>query len=87
MVKVKKSQDKKIALGYKPRDKKLSIELSQKQSELRDIIIKHLSRLRSEYFLSETALDNLQEDLLKQINRIINVGKVERIYFQEYTLM
>jgi flagellar basal body-associated protein FliL len=77
----------KIALGYKPKDKKLATELSQIQPELRDIVIKHLSRLKSEYFMQETALDNLQEDLLKQINRIINSGKIERIYFQVYTLM
>ena len=77
----------KIALGFKPRDKKLQTELTQIQPELRDIIIKSLSKLKSEYFLQETALDNLQEDLLKQINRILNSGKVERIYFQEYTLM
>ncbi len=77
----------KIALGFKPKDKKLQTELTQIQPELRDIIIKHLSRLKSDYFMQETALDNLQEDLLKQINRIVNSGKVERIYFQEYTLM
>ncbi|HOV12682.1 MAG TPA: flagellar basal body-associated FliL family protein [Spirochaetota bacterium] len=77
----------KIALGYKPKDKPLQTELSQIIPELRDIIIKQLSRLRSEYFADENALDRLEEDLLKQINRIVNTGKVERIYFQEYTLM
>jgi len=77
----------KIALGFRPKEKKLQTELTQIQPELRDIIIKHLSRLKSDYFMQETALDNLQEDLLKQINRIVNSGKVERIYFQEYTLM
>lgn len=77
----------KIALGYKPKDKPLQTELTQIIPELRDIIIKQLSRLRSEYFADENALDRLEEDLLKQINRIVNSGKVERIYFQEYTLM
>ncbi|OHD12346.1 MAG: hypothetical protein A2086_13570 [Spirochaetes bacterium GWD1_27_9] len=77
----------KLALGYKSKDKTLQTELSQIIPEMRDIIIKQLSRLRSDYFLDENALDRLEEDLLKQINRIVNSGKVERIYFQEYTLM
>ena len=77
----------KLSLGYKARDKKIQQELSQIIPEIRDIIIKHLSRLRSEYFADESALDRLEEDLLKQINRILNKGKVERIYFLEYTLM
>ncbi len=77
----------KIALGYKPKDKTLQTELTQIIPEIRDIIIKQLSRLRSDYFADENALDRLEEDLLKQVNRIVNTGKVERIYFQEYTLM
>ena len=77
----------KIALGYKPKDKTLQAELSQIIPEIRDIIIKQLSRLKSDYFTDENALDRLEEDLLKQVNRIVNSGKVERIYFQEYKLM
>jgi flagellar basal body-associated protein FliL len=77
----------KISLGYKPKDKALQTELSQIIPEMRDIVIKQLSRLKSDYFNDENALDRLEEDLLKQINRIVNSGKVERIYFQEYTLM
>lgn len=77
----------KIALGFKPKDKALQTELTQIIPEMRDIIIKQLSRLKSDYFTDENALDRLEEDLLKQVNRIINSGKVERIYFQEYTLM
>jgi flagellar protein FliL len=77
----------KISLGYKSGDKRLQAELTEIVPEMRDIVIKQLSRLNSEYFTDEAALDNLQEDLLKQINRIVNNGKVERILFQEFTIM
>ena len=79
----------KITLGYKTKDKKLQQEISQIKPEIRDIVIKHLSRLNSSYFTDKTgtSLEKLEEDFLKQINRILNNGKVERILFQEYTLM
>ena len=79
----------KITLGYKAKDKKLQQEISNIKPEIRDIVIKHLSHLRSDYFVDEmgSSLEKLEEDFLKQINRILNNGKVERILFQEYTLM
>jgi flagellar basal body-associated protein FliL len=79
----------KITLAYKAKDKKLQQEISSIIPEIRDIIIKHLSRLRSDDFtdVSGTSLEKLEDDFLKQINRILNNGKIERILFQEYTLM
>ncbi len=81
----------KITLGYKSKDRALQQELSQIKPEIRDIIIKHLSHLKSTDFADidsgGSALEKLEEDFLKQINRILNSGKVERILFQEYTLM
>lgn len=81
----------KISLAYKAKNKKLQQELSQIKPEIRDIIIKHISHLSSDYFVDKesggSALERLEEDFLKQINRILNTGKVERILFQEYTLM
>jgi len=81
----------KITLGYKMKDKALQQELSQIKPEIRDIIIKHLSHLSSEYFVDMesggSSLEKLEEDFLKQINRLLNTGKVQRILFQEYTLM
>lgn len=79
----------KITLGYQTDDKKLQQEISKIKPEIRDIIIKHLSHLKSDYFVDDTgsSLEKLEEDFLKQINRILNNGKVERILFQEYTLM
>jgi flagellar basal body-associated protein FliL len=77
----------KIALGYKGRDKRLQTELTQIVPEMRDIIIKQLSQLKSDYFEDPDALSKLEEDLLKQINRNVNTGKVDRILFQEFTLM
>jgi len=81
----------KITLGYKSKDSALQQELSQIKPEIRDLIIKHLSHLSSDYFVdvesSGSSLEKLEEDFLKQINRILNNGKVERILFQEYTLM
>jgi flagellar FliL protein len=79
----------KINLGYKAKDKKLQQEISSVIPEIRDIIIKQLSRMRSDDFTdaSGTSLEKLEEDFLKQINRILNNGKIERILFQEFTLM
>jgi flagellar basal body-associated protein FliL len=79
----------KIILGYKAEDKILGQELSAIKPEIRDIVIKHLSTLKSDYFSDQsgTSLERLEEDLLKQINRILNSGKVDRILFQDYNLM
>ena len=79
----------KITLGYRAKDKKLQQEISKIKPEIRDIVIKHLSHLNSDYFVDESgsSLEKLEEDFLKQINRILNNGKIERILFQEYTLM
>jgi|GEM_PF-1349574 len=79
----------KITLGYRAKDKKLQQEISKIKPEIRDIVIKHLSHLKSDYFVDESgsSLEKLEEDFLKQINRILNNGKIERILFQEYTLM
>lgn len=79
----------KIILGYKAADKKLQAEISKIKPEIRDIIIRQLSHLKSDYFVDESgsSLEKLEEDFLKQINRIINSGKIDRIYFQEFTLI
>lgn len=79
----------KINLGYKAQDKKLQQEITAVIPEIRDIIIKQLSRMRSDEFTdaSGTSLEKLEDSFLKQINRILNNGKVERIFFQEFTLM
>lgn len=76
-----------INLGFKAGDKKLQMELTQNIPQIRDIIIKTLSRLDSDYFKEGDSLDKLQEDLLKQINRVLNEGEVQYLFFQEYTLM
>lgn len=81
----------KITLAYKSKDKSLQQEISQIKPEIRDIIIKHLSHLSSEDFVDVksggSALEKIEADFLKQINRILNSGRIERILFQEYTLM
>ena len=79
----------KIILGYKSNDKLLQQEISSVKPEIRDIIIKYLSTKRSDDFndSSGNSLDKLEEDLLKQINRILNNGKIDRILFQDFTLM
>lgn len=76
-----------ISLGYKKGNKKIQQELTQIVPEIRDIVILYLSRRDSVFFAKPNALDVLKEDLLKQINRIVNSGKVERIFIEEYTLM
>lgn len=76
-----------LAIGFTAGDKKIQAELTQNQPEVRDIIIKSLSRLKSDYFQNENPLDKLEEDLIKQINKILNSGRVQRIFFLEYTLM
>lgn len=76
-----------IALAFQARNKKLQMELTQNIPQIRDIIIKTLSRLDSNYFKDGDALGKLQEDLIKQINRMLNEGEIDAIYFQEYTLM
>lgn len=76
-----------ISLGFRPNNKKLQMELTQNIPQVRDIIIKTLARLDSDYFKDPDALGKLQEDLIKQLNRMLNDGEIERIFFEEYTLM
>lgn len=79
----------KVTLGYDAQNKKLQQELTLVKSEIRDIIIKHLSHLSSDYFKDGTdnSMEKLEQDFLKQINRILNNGRVERVLFNEFTLM
>ncbi|MCU0822489.1 MAG: flagellar basal body-associated FliL family protein [Spirochaetes bacterium] len=77
----------KISLGFKEGNKKIGQELSSANAEIRDVIIKQLSHMKGEDFKKPNALDELEEALVKQINRLLNTGKIERVFFQEYTLM
>lgn len=77
----------KISLGFRKGEKQILTELSDRETEIRDIVIRHLSKLDFSYFNDTNALDNLRNDLIKQINnRLIN-GKILNIYFSDYTLM
>ncbi len=76
-----------ITLAFQAKNKKLQMELTQNIPQLRDIIIKTLSKLDSDYFKDTDPLGKFEEDLIKQINRILNEGEIDAIYFQEYTLM
>ena len=50
-------------------------------------VIKTLSKLEANYFSDVDPLSKLEDDLVKQINRMLNEGEIEGIFFQEYTLM
>ena len=76
-----------IALAYAEKNKKLQTELTQNKAQIRDIVIKTLSKLEANYFSDVDPLSKLEDDLVKQINRMLNEGEIEGIFFQEYTLM
>ncbi|MBO5288221.1 MAG: flagellar basal body-associated FliL family protein [Spirochaetales bacterium] len=76
-----------IALAYAEKNKKLQTELTQNKAQIRDIVIKTLSKLEANYFSDVDPLSKLEDDLIKQINRMLNEGEIEGIFFQEYTLM
>ena len=74
-----------IQLAYSGDNKKLQTELTQNKAQIRDIVIKTLSKLEANYFSDIDPLSKLEDDLVKQINRMLNEGEIEGIFFQEYT--
>ncbi len=70
-----------VALEYDPkRYKNLGIELSQREEQLRDIILSILYDKSFEEVTSKNRLEDLKEEIKDKINRVLIQGKIRNVY-------
>lgn len=75
----------KVNVGYDEKNKKLAEELTNKQTVIRDAIIFHFKGLESEEVKNQDNKE-MKEMLIASINNTLTNGKLEGIYFDEYTV-
>lgn len=75
----------KVNIGYDEKNKKLEEELTIKQTVIRDAIIFHFTNLKSEDVKNQDEVE-MKEELMISINNTLEEGKIEGIYFDEYTV-
>jgi len=69
-------------LGFKHGDAKLQTELTQKKTRIQDIIQIFLSRKKAEE-LRIVNIETLQRELLRQINGLLQNGKLKAVIIQD----
>lgn len=75
-----------IALGYDGDNKKLSNELSQREVQLRHIVIMILSGKKKEDLATVVQKNNLQDEIKSLINNTLTEGKIDEVFFEELVL-
>lgn len=75
----------KVSVGYDSENKKLTEEVKTKLAVIRDAIIFHFKSLESDEVKSQDD-KVLKEKLINSIDEKLTNGKLEGIYFDEYTL-
>ncbi len=76
----------KISLGYDLNDKTIGTEIGQRNREIQDLLLKLVST-KTVAELSPQRYDALQTEMMNQINRILQSGKVKRVTFREFSVV
>ena len=76
----------KVELGYEQGDSNLQTELNDRVSELENLIFLHVSQKRAED-LRPRNYATLQEELRRQINRVLINGQVEAVWLSEFVVV
>ncbi len=75
-----------VELGYEQGDSYLQTELNDRVSELENLVFLHVS-LQSADDLIPRNYKTLQEDLKRQINRVLINGQVEAVWLSEFVVV
>lgn len=71
---------------YNAEDKQFEEELVQKKEKLRDIILLWFSQYKYHEIYAMSEID-IKKDLLENINSILNLSKIKKIYFKEFVIL
>ncbi|WP_139368082.1 flagellar basal body-associated protein FliL [Priestia abyssalis] len=69
-----------IAFSIQTDSKKAKEELEMRDFQVRDIIVKDLSDMKAEQFKGRQGLSELEERLKVKINKLMQEGKVVKVY-------
>jgi flagellar basal body-associated protein FliL len=75
-----------VSLGYDPADKQVSGEISLREREIQNVLLKYISG-RTVTELSPAHYDDLQEGMRDAVNAIMTTAKIKSVVFREFTVV
>lgn len=75
-----------VSIAFETKASTVKSELQTKKVVIKDAVLRLLSERTSEELADPELRDDLKEALLKETNRILNDGNVDRLYFTEFVL-
>ena len=75
-----------VKLGFESDNPKALEELTTKDIVIRDAIVRYLSAQTVPDLAAIEKRDSLKQDLRKNINKILENGRITRLYFTQYVL-
>ena len=74
----------KVTMFLELSSKKTEEEIELKKNRVLDTAISYLSSLRYADTVGDNGKDRIRRELIKQVNGLLDTGKVRRIYFSEF---
>lgn len=75
-----------ISIAFEAKSTSVENELDDKKVVVKDAVLALLSEHTAEELSDPGQRDELKDELLKETNRILNSGTVDRLYFTEFVL-
>ncbi|HPH02673.1 MAG TPA: flagellar basal body-associated FliL family protein [Spirochaetota bacterium] len=76
----------KLSLGYEKNNLLLQTELSERRMQIFDLIMLTLNGKRKEDLDSAQKKQDLKDELIKKINGLLQNGKIQDIYYAEFSV-
>ncbi|MGA2143044.1 MAG: flagellar basal body-associated FliL family protein [Brevinematales bacterium] len=76
----------KLGLAFDADNKKLSLELTERTPQIRDIIMSILNSKEKQDLDPESAKEGLKEEIKKEINNILTTGVIVDIYYDQFII-
>jgi flagellar FliL protein len=76
----------KLQLAYQKDNIKLQNELNERRSEIRDLILLTLGEQKKSDLASSESKRKFKDVLSNRINRVLVAGKIEDVYYDEFSV-
>lgn len=76
----------KLSLGYEKNNLLLQTELSERRKQIFDLIMLTLNKKRKEDLDSAQKKQDLKDELIKLINGLLQNGKIDDVYYEEFSV-
>ncbi len=76
----------KLSLGYEKNNLLLQTELSERRMQIFDLIMLTLNGKRKEDLDTAQKKQDLKDELIKKINGLLQNGKIDQIYYAEFSV-